>query len=141
MRCLGVPIDIPTARRPADFRLLRHAEHLIASAIGAASSRLVLSLLLKQARRSQPTAALKLLDDAHTPRCSSTARCCRPRSSTSRQGVSVFDPELQADHCGTGPSARFSTCPPVFCRSGFRWWKFDRILRQQWTARGECGSG
>src|SRR5207249_4443914 len=32
----------------ADFHLLRYAEHLLASAIGAASSRLVLSLLLRK---------------------------------------------------------------------------------------------
>ena len=35
----------------ADFQLLRYAEHQLASAIGAASSRLVLSLLLAQAHR------------------------------------------------------------------------------------------
>ncbi|MGG6498515.1 UNVERIFIED_CONTAM: hypothetical protein NY603_36865, partial [Bacteroidetes bacterium 56_B9] len=32
-------------KAPADFRLLRHAEHLIASSIGTASSRVVMSLL------------------------------------------------------------------------------------------------
>src|SRR3981081_3722269 len=32
---------------PADFELLQHAEHLIASSIGAASSRLAMSLLLR----------------------------------------------------------------------------------------------
>src|SRR5262245_53847272 len=36
----------------ADFGLLRHAEHLIASALGAASSRLVLSLLLPRSTLS-----------------------------------------------------------------------------------------
>ena len=35
---------------PADFELLQHAEHLIASSIGAASSRLVVSLLLRAGR-------------------------------------------------------------------------------------------
>src|ERR1700722_9263031 len=49
---------------PADFELLRHAEHLIASSIGAASSRLVLSLLLRK-RTVSAKAALKLLDDSH----------------------------------------------------------------------------
>ena len=48
----------------ADFQLLRHAEHLLASAIGAASSRLVLSLLLRK-RTVSTKAALKLLDDAN----------------------------------------------------------------------------
>src|SRR5262249_32218409 len=35
-------------RHEADIHLLRYAEHLLASAIGAASSRLVLSLLLRK---------------------------------------------------------------------------------------------
>ena len=35
-------------KQEADFQLLRYAEHLLASAIGAASSRLVLSLLLRK---------------------------------------------------------------------------------------------
>ena len=38
----------------ADIHLLRFTEHLLASAIGAASSRLVLSLLLRRARCRQP---------------------------------------------------------------------------------------
>src|SRR5215831_13246137 len=47
----------------ADIQLLRFTEHLLASAIGAASSRLVLSLLLRRSdTRSQ--SALRLLDDA-----------------------------------------------------------------------------
>jgi Na+/proline symporter/CheY-like chemotaxis protein len=47
----------------ADIHMMRFAEHLIASAIGAASSRLVLSLLLKR-RNLTTEAAFKLLDDA-----------------------------------------------------------------------------
>lgn len=47
----------------ADPHLLRFAEHLLSSAIGAASSRLVLSLLLKRGNLSS-AAAFKLLDDA-----------------------------------------------------------------------------
>src|SRR6516165_2141190 len=47
----------------ADFQLLQYAEYLLASAIGAASSRLVLSLLLRK-RTVSTKAALKLLDDA-----------------------------------------------------------------------------
>ena len=49
---------------PADFELLQHAERLIASSIGAASSRLVMSLLLRK-RTVSAKAALKLLDDSH----------------------------------------------------------------------------
>lgn len=53
-----------TPNAEADFQLLRHAEHLLASAIGTASSRLVLSLLLRK-RTVSTKAALKLLDDAN----------------------------------------------------------------------------
>ncbi len=47
----------------ADIHLLRFTEHLLASAIGAASSRLVLSLLLRRRDAGSQT-ALRLLDDA-----------------------------------------------------------------------------
>ena len=47
----------------ANAQTVRFAEHLLASAIGAASSRLVLSLLLRR-RNLSTKAALKLLDDA-----------------------------------------------------------------------------
>lgn len=78
---------------PADFQLLRHAEHLIASSIGAASSRLVLSLLLRK-RAVSAKAALKLLDDAH-----SALHFNREMLQTAlnhvRQGIAVFNQDLQ----------------------------------------------
>ena len=46
----------------ADIQLLRHAEYQLASAIGAASSRLVLSLLLRK-RTVSTQAALKTAQD------------------------------------------------------------------------------
>jgi signal transduction histidine kinase/ActR/RegA family two-component response regulator len=77
---------------PADFQLLRHAEHLIASAIGAASSRLVLSLLLRRSTVSTE-AALKLLDDA-----SAALHYNREILQTAldhvRQGIAVFDKDM-----------------------------------------------
>ena len=78
---------------PADFRLLRHAEYLIASSIGAASSRLVLSLLLRK-RTVSAKAALKLLDDANA-----ALHFNREMMQTAldhvRQGIAVFNTELQ----------------------------------------------
>jgi len=77
---------------PADFGLLRHAEHLIASAIGAASSRLVLSLLLRRSTVSTQD-ALKLLDDA-----SAALHYNREILQTAldhvRQGIAVFDKSM-----------------------------------------------
>src|SRR4030088_3288852 len=78
---------------PADFELLQHAEHLIASSIGAASSRLVMSLLLRK-RTVSARAALKLLDDSHA-----AAHFNREILQTAlnhvRQGIAVFDADLQ----------------------------------------------
>src|SRR5262249_19278772 len=76
----------------ADFQLLQYAEYLLASAIGAASSRLVLSLLLRK-RAVSTKAALKLLDDA-----SAAIHYNREILQTAldhvRQGIAVFDKEL-----------------------------------------------
>ncbi|MGE0286970.1 MAG: NahK/ErcS family hybrid sensor histidine kinase/response regulator [Bradyrhizobium sp.] len=77
----------------ADFELLQHAERLIASSIGAASSRLVMSLLLRK-RAVSAKAALKLLDDSHA-----AAHFNREILQTAlnhvRQGIAVFDADLQ----------------------------------------------
>ncbi len=53
----------PDSAGEADIHVLRFGEHLLSSAIGAASSRLVLSLLLKR-RNLSTEAAFKLLDEA-----------------------------------------------------------------------------
>ena len=60
------------------MHLLRFAEQLLASAIGSASSRLVLSLLLRR-RNARPR---RRCGCSTTPprRCSTTATCCRSRS-------------------------------------------------------------
>ena len=85
----GVSLD---PKSDADFEVLRFAEHLLASAIGAASSRLVLSLLLRK-RTVSTKAALRLLDDA-----SAAIHYNREILQTAldhvRQGIAVFDKEL-----------------------------------------------
>jgi len=77
---------------PADFQLLRHAEHLIASSIGAASSRLVMSLLLRK-RAVSAKAALKLLDDAHAA-IHFNREMLQTALNHVRQGIAVFNQEL-----------------------------------------------
>jgi Na+/proline symporter/signal transduction histidine kinase len=77
----------------ADFQLLRHAEHLLASAIGAASSRLVLSLLLRK-RTVSTKAALKLLDDANAA-IHYNREILQTALDHVRQGIAVFDKDLQ----------------------------------------------
>lgn len=77
----------------ADIRLLRHAEHLLASAVGAASSRLVLALLLER-HNLNTRGAIKLLDDA-----SAAIQYNRDLLQSAidhvRQGIAVFDKELR----------------------------------------------
>jgi Na+/proline symporter/signal transduction histidine kinase/CheY-like chemotaxis protein len=78
---------------PADFELLRHAEHLIASSIGAASSRLVMSLLLRK-RTVSAKAALKLLDDSYAA-LHFNREILQTALNHVRQGIAVFDADLQ----------------------------------------------
>src|SRR5216683_3385275 len=85
----GISLD-PKAE--ADFQLLRYAEHLLASAIGAASSRLVLSLLLRK-RTVWTKAALKLLDDANAA-IHYNREILQTALDHVRQGIAVFDKEL-----------------------------------------------
>ena len=86
----GVALE-PAA--PADFELLQHAEHLIASSIGAASSRLVMSLLLRK-RTVSAKAALKLLDDSHAA-LHFNREMLQTALNHVRQGIAVFDADLQ----------------------------------------------
>ncbi len=76
----------------ADFQLLQYAEYLLASAIGAASSRLVLSLLLRK-RNVSTKAALKLLDDANAA-IHYNREVLQTALDHVRQGIAVFDKEL-----------------------------------------------
>jgi Na+/proline symporter/signal transduction histidine kinase len=73
----------------ADFEMLRYAERLLASAIGAASSRLVLSLLLRK-RTVSTKAALKLLDDANAA-IHYNREILQTALDHVRQGIAVFD--------------------------------------------------
>jgi Na+/proline symporter/signal transduction histidine kinase len=101
-------------KREADFELLRYAEHLLASAIGAASSRLVLSLLLR--KRMSSRAALKLLDDA-----SAAIHHSREILQTAldhvRQGIAVFDKDLHLV-CWNRQFGEILDLPPYAVRVG-----------------------
>jgi Na+/proline symporter/signal transduction histidine kinase/ActR/RegA family two-component response regulator len=76
----------------ADFQLLQYAEYLLASAIGAASSRLVLSLVLRK-RTVSTQAALKLLDDANAA-IHYNREVLQTALDHVRQGIAVFDKDL-----------------------------------------------
>ncbi|HEY8384082.1 MAG TPA: PAS domain-containing hybrid sensor histidine kinase/response regulator [Microvirga sp.] len=79
-------------RALADIHLLRYAEHLLASAIGASSSRLALSLLLRRRNVSTKT-ALKLLDDASAA-IQYSRDLLQHAIDHARQGITVFDRNL-----------------------------------------------
>jgi Na+/proline symporter/signal transduction histidine kinase len=119
---------------PADPRLLRFSEQLLASAIGAASARLVLSLLVK---RRDPTskAAMKLLDDA-----SSAIQYNRDLLQTALdqvgQGIAVFDRELRLI-CWNRQFHQVMELPPDSVQAGI---SLYAILHER-ASRGELGPG
>ncbi|MFM9975648.1 MAG: NahK/ErcS family hybrid sensor histidine kinase/response regulator, partial [Beijerinckiaceae bacterium] len=84
-------------RRDADPQTMRFAEHLLASAIGASSSRLALSLMLRR-RNLSSDAALRVLDEASAAIQQNRALLQHALDHT-RQGVTVFDKDLQLLAC------------------------------------------
>jgi Na+/proline symporter/signal transduction histidine kinase len=121
-------------QREADFELMRYSEYLLASAIGAASSRLVLSLLLRK-RTVSTRSALKLLDDA-----SAAIHYNREILQTALnhvgQGIAVFDKDLQLI-CWNRQFGEIIDLPPDFTRIGLT---LEEMLRFN-AARGALGPG
>jgi len=126
-----MPLD-PGA--PADFELLQHAEHLIASSIGAASSRLVMSLLLRK-RTVSAKAALKLLDDSHAA-FHFNREILQTALNHVRQGIAVFDTELQLI-CSNRQFAEILGLPPHLVQIGIPL----REILEQMGAIDPPGSG
>ncbi|WP_426531737.1 hybrid sensor histidine kinase/response regulator [Bradyrhizobium sp. McL0615] len=100
---------------PADFELLQHAERLIASSIGAASSRLVMSLLLRK-RTVSAKAALKLLDDSHAA-LHFNREILQTALNHVRQGIAVFDADLQLI-CSNAQFGEILALPPHLMQLG-----------------------
>src|SRR3954447_26247766 len=100
---------------PADFELLQYAERLIASSIGAASSRLVMSLLLRK-RTVSARAALKLLDDSHAA-LHFNREILQTALNHVRQGIAVFDADLQLI-CSNRQFGDLLNVPPHFIQFG-----------------------
>jgi Na+/proline symporter/CheY-like chemotaxis protein len=120
--------------QPADIHILRFAEQLLAAAIGAASSRLVLSLLVKRRDPSAKT-AIRLLDDA-----SAAIQYNRDLLQTAldqvRQGLAVFDPDMRLI-CWNRQFREVLDLPPALMQVGTT---IDAILRYG-ALRGEYGAG
>ena len=107
----------------ADFQLIRYAEHLLASAIGGASSRLVLSLLLRK-RTVSTKAALKLLDDANAA-IHYNREILQTALDHVRQGIAVFNKDLHLI-CWNRQFGDILGLPPELTRVGTG---LDEILR------------
>ncbi len=107
----------------ADFQLLQYGEYLLASAIGAASSRLVLSLLLRK-RTVSTKAALKLLDDANAA-IHYNREILQNALDHVRQGIAVFDKDL-ALVCWNRQFGEIFDLPHGLTRIGIA---LDEILR------------
>src|ERR1035437_5367298 len=103
------------AKDEADFRLVRYAEHILSSAIGGASSRLVLSLLLRK-RTVSTKAALKLLDDANAA-IQYNREILQTALDHVRQGIAVFDKDLQLI-CWNRQFGEILDLPPSLIRVG-----------------------
>jgi signal transduction histidine kinase len=118
----------------ADFELMRYAEHLLASAIGAASSRLVLSLLLRK-RTVSTKAALKLLDDASAA-IHYNREILQQALDHVRQGIAVFDKDLHLV-CWNRQFGDILDLPTDLTRVGVG---LDEILRSN-AQQGALGPG
>jgi len=121
-------------RREADMHLIRYAEHVLASAIGAASSRLVLSLLLRKGAVS-PQAALKLLDDASAA-IQYNREILQSAIDHVQEGIAVFDKDLQLI-CWNSRFVEILDLPPDIGRLGAG---LNEIL-QVAAERGDFGAG
>lgn len=118
----------------ADLSILRFTEHLLTSAIGAASARLVLSLLLKRGNVSSQS-AMKLLDDA-TEAIQHSRDLLQSALDQVRHGLSVFDKDMQLV-CWNRQFRELLDLPADLGRVGM---PLERILRTC-AERGDFGSG
>ncbi len=99
-------------RHAADPHTMRFAEHLLASAIGASSSRLVLSLMLRR-RNSRPTRRCACSTRLRR-RSSTIAPSCSMRS-TMRSRASRCSTRIYGCWRPTRRSGRSSTCRRSWC--------------------------
>ena len=118
----------------ADFQLVRDAERLLASAIGAPSARLVLALALER-RNLGLEAAMGLLDDA-TAAIQYNRELLQETLETVRQGISVFDRELRLV-CWNRHFRDLLDLPADLVRVGVA---LQEII-QFFALRGEFGAG
>jgi len=120
--------------READIELLRFTEHLLASAIGAASSRLVLSLLLRRSDAGSQS-ALRLLDDA-SEALQYNRDLLQSALDQVRHGLSVFDKDMRLI-CWNRQFRELLNLPTELGRVGA---PLEKLLRTC-AERGDFGPG
>lgn len=120
--------------RPADPQSLRFAEHLLTSAIGAASSRLVLSLLMRRSNIAGKT-ALRLLDDA-SEALQYNRDLLQSAIDQVKQGLVVFDRDMRLT-CWNRQFVDLLALPPELVQIHT---PLDAILRHL-AERGDLGTG
>lgn len=118
----------------ADIQIIRFTEHLLTSAIGAASSRLVLSLLLRRSNVGSQS-ALRLLDDA-SEALQYNRDLLQSALDQVRHGLSVYDKDLKLI-CWNRQFMELLDLPVDLGRIGM---PLDRILRAC-AERGDFGDG
>jgi len=118
----------------ADIGLLRFTEHLLASAIGAASSRLVLSLLLRRGDVGS-SSDLRLLDDA-SEALQYNRDLLQSALDQVRHGLSVFDKDMRLI-CWNRQFRELLELPAVLGRVGM---PLEKIL-SNWAQRADPGEG
>lgn len=118
----------------ADIQIIRFTEHLLTSAIGAASSRLVLSLLLRRSNVGSQS-ALRLLDDA-SEALQYNRDLLQSALDQVRHGLSVYDKDLKLI-CWNRQFRELLDLPVDLGRIGM---PLDRILRAC-AERGDFGDG
>jgi signal transduction histidine kinase len=82
----------PAKGSEADVRLIRFAEHLLASAVGVASARLVIALMLER-HSSHARGAMRLLDDASAA-IQHNRDLLQSAIDNVDQGLAVFEPGM-----------------------------------------------
>lgn len=121
-------------RSEADLHTLRFTEHLLSSAIGAASARLVLSLMLRRSDVGSQS-ALKLLDDA-SEALQYNRDLLQSALDQVRHGISVFDRDNRLI-CWNRQFRQLLDLPAELGRVGV---PLDQILRCC-AERGDFGEG
>ncbi len=122
------------ATQEADIHLMRFAEHQLSSAIGASSSRLVLSLLMRRREVNKKT-ALRLLDDASAA-IQYNRDLLQHALDHARQGITVFDRNLHL-MCWNREFQSLFELTNEQCYSGVG---LDEIIRHN-AMRGLYGNG